>query len=211
MKLEISFRKWKTRGKMPQRLFDFKAPRGAEEVDALVFSGPSGYEPLLNEKAPTMELPLHGGGKMKLADHKDKDIVILDFWATWCGACTAGMPILEEVAKEYKDRGVVFYAVNQRQKSSAVKWFLKKRKLDCAVALDETGALSAKFEVRGIPHTVIIDREGFVRAVYSGLPPDFATSLRANLDSILAGKTDKSDSKSKKSPGRKMKRSRDRP
>jgi thiol-disulfide isomerase/thioredoxin len=211
VKLEVTFRKWKTRGKIPQRLFDFKAPRGAEEVEALVFSGSSGYEPLLNEKAPTMELPLHGGGKMKLADHKDKDVVILDFWTTWCGACTMGMPILEEVAAEYKDKSVVLYAVNQRQKGSAVERFLKKRKLNCTVAMDETGALSAKFGVRGIPHTVIIDREGVVRAVYSGLPPDFAASLRANLDRILARKIEKADSKSKPSRGRKKKQSHDRP
>ncbi|MBU4330247.1 MAG: TlpA family protein disulfide reductase [Acidobacteria bacterium] len=73
---------------------------------------PSEPHPLLGTPAPLFKLPLLDEGEFDLSQQKDKNIVILDFWATWCGPCKSAMPIIIEVAEEYKDRGVVLITVN---------------------------------------------------------------------------------------------------
>src|SRR5690349_4238380 len=82
--------------------------------------------PLDGKPAPAFSLDLLKGGKATLADHKNKNVVILDFWATWCGPCVQAMPIVSEVAKSFADKGVVLYAVNEQEEADAVKAFLEK-------------------------------------------------------------------------------------
>ena len=55
-------------------------------------------------------------GEFKLKDHRGERVVMMDFWATWCGPCVMELPILTEVAESYKDKGVVFFGVNLQEK-----------------------------------------------------------------------------------------------
>lgn len=165
--------------------FAFSAPTGAEKVDDLFEQPPHA---LLGKQAPAFETTALDGKPVKLADLAGK-VVVLDFWATWCGPCVKALPAISATAAKYKDQGVVFYAVNQQEEAPIIKEFLAAQKLSAVpVALDMEGKLGAAFGVEGIPQTVIIDKNGKMQVIHVGAGADIGTQLAKELDAVLAGK-----------------------
>ncbi|HET6425891.1 MAG TPA: TlpA disulfide reductase family protein, partial [Planctomycetaceae bacterium] len=156
-------------------------------------SGSEGLESVLVGKpAPDFELDLLAGGKFNLSNEKG-NILVLDFWASWCGPCLQAMPQVDRVATEYADRGVKLVAVNLEETPDRIKAALERLKLETAVALDKTGRIAEKYGATSIPQTVIIDREGVVARLFVGGGARFDDQLRAALDSVLAGPAVKSE------------------
>ncbi|HEX7447286.1 MAG TPA: TlpA disulfide reductase family protein [Pirellulales bacterium] len=141
--------------------------------------------PLLDKPAPGIEQELLSGDQFSLNDQKDK-VVILDFWATWCGPCVRELPIVAHVAEEYRDRGVALFCVNQREEADDIREFLKRESLDVAVSLDVDGDAGEAYGVEGIPTLVVIDQAGVVRSVHVGYRPDIGDKLRTEIDALLA-------------------------
>ncbi len=108
--------------------------------------------------------------------------VVLEFWATWCGPCVAAIPHLNELADKFKDRGVQFISVTDESKA-IIEPFIKKRAIHTWLALDTDRSTFKSYEVKGIPHTVLVDQEGKIAGITY---PDFLTE--AVLDDLLAGK-----------------------
>jgi thiol-disulfide isomerase/thioredoxin len=195
MKFEmvINYDQWRFGDDVAADAFAFKPPADAQKVASVqeVFAAAAGggADPaaaLKGKPAPQFELELlDQEGKATLAAHKDKQIVILDFWATWCGPCVRALPILEKVAKEYKSKGVVFYAVNQREDPAQVRQFMKQREFSFNVAMDAQGRVGNLFQVQGIPQTVIIAPDGKVHEVHVGFSPNLEQTLRAELDALI--------------------------
>jgi peroxiredoxin len=142
----------------------------------------------VGKPAPDFKLKSLDGQDVSLASLKGK-IVILDFWATWCGPCRKGLPVLMEVAKERAADGVVLWAVDLDEPKKKVADFLKKKGWNLPVLLDAKGKTSQKYGVGGIPHTVIIDPEGIVRSVEIGFGGTEATKKKLNavIDQIKGG------------------------
>ncbi len=188
----LTFGGWKHDTALPDEVFAFKPPEGAEQVDDLLaeFMGGGEDEPhkLLGKQAPPLKLPLLDDGQLDLAAHKGKDVVVLDFWATWCGPCVQALPKLIETTDKFKDRNVVFYAVNSGEDAGTARAFMKKKKLSCKVALDEDSDADRPFGIEGIPQTVVIDKEGVVQAVHVGYGPGTEKELQKEIEAILAGK-----------------------
>lgn len=191
--MTMTLTEWKTGDDVNRELFAFKVPEGAdkhESVDELMAALSAPAEPpsqLLGKPAPDFDAELLDGESISLAQHKGRDIVILDFWATWCGPCIQAMPGLMEVAEAYKDRNVVFYAVNVQETPSNVKTFLQEKDWDLTIPMDRDGKISTKFMVSGIPQTVVIDKDGTVQAVHIGFSPNMKTTLQNELDTLLRG------------------------
>ena len=143
---------------------------------------------LLGQAAADFELQTADGGKFKLSDHKDKDIVVLDFWATWCPPCQRSLPVLVEVTGSFKDKNVVFCAVNLRETAEKVRKFQDERKLQFASPLDKDGAVAGKYLVSGIPQSVIVGKDGTVQAVHVGASPDLKDKLTGELQALVDGK-----------------------
>ncbi|MDH3582727.1 MAG: redoxin domain-containing protein [Phycisphaerae bacterium] len=181
---------WKIDAGLEKAAFAFKPPEAVKKVASFDRpAGPAGgAHTLVGKPAADFSLPRLEGGEAKLAAHRDQQVVILDFWATWCGPCVRAMPILADVADGYRDKGVVFYAVNQKEAPEKINQFLQRSGLDLTVLLDRDGAVARAYGVRGIPQTVIIDREGTVQAVHVGFSPDLKQKLIGELDALLAGK-----------------------
>jgi thiol-disulfide isomerase/thioredoxin len=189
----VTYKEWKLDPKFEADAFVFHTPEDATKVDTLleIFgAGAATAEPhaLLGKDAPPIELELLDGGKLDLASFKDKNVVILDFWATWCGPCVQAMPIIDAVAEKYKDKGVKLFAVNLQEGPDEIKEFLKNAELEVPVALDTEGAVAKAYLADAIPQTVIVGKNGTVQVVTIGLVPNLAESLTKDLDALLEGK-----------------------
>lgn len=193
MVLTFDFHNWRINEELPEVLFTFNPPSGIRKVSSLaeeieLSQGGGTRSALLDKKAPDFELESLSGETVRLQDHFEKDIVILDFWATWCGPCVRAMPELVSVTDEYKDRNVVFYAVNLREDAALIEPFLERLKLSPTVLLDPQGTVGDRYQAKAIPHTVVIDKQGIVRATHSGFGPDTAGQLRKEIEGLLEEK-----------------------
>jgi cytochrome c biogenesis protein CcmG/thiol:disulfide interchange protein DsbE len=96
------------------------------------------------------------------------NIVLLQFWATWCPYCKRDQAAVDAIQSEYSGRGVVVVAVDVGEDESIVREYLQKNPRACSVALDERNAVAGRFIMGGVPHYVVIDRSGNIVASRSG-------------------------------------------
>lgn len=143
---------------------------------------------LLKTAAPAIKLSTLGGGTFDLSSHLNKDIVVLDFWATWCPPCREALPILAEVTKSFEKRGVKFVAIDLKEEPAKIESFIKSQGLDITVALDKDGAIAHAYKARGIPQSVIVGKDGLVKAVHVGFSTDLKSRLTAELEGLLKEK-----------------------
>lgn len=112
---------------------------------------------------------------------------MLDFWATWCPPCRAALPTIAKLAQDYRDRGVIVYAVND-ESPDTVRAFLDKLQISLPVAMDPSDTVFGLYKASTIPQTVLIGKNGIIQDVHVGLSWGFERSLRKTLDALLAGK-----------------------
>ena len=105
---------------------------------------------------------------IRLSDLKGK-VVVLDFWATWCGPCRGWLPIVAKARHDYAAKGLVVYAVNERETEPKVREYLDKQKLDIPVLMDRSGSVGSNYKASAIPLTVIVGRDGNVVRILVGL------------------------------------------
>ena len=139
---------------------------------------------LLGKVAPDFTLPLLSEGKFTLAKLKGH-VVVMDFWATWCGPCVASMPGFIEVMKQFKDKEVTFITLNQGEPEAQVKKFLERRSWALPVAMDADTKVAGKYGVDGIPHTVLVGKDGKVEWVRTGFTEDGDKKLREAVEKAL--------------------------
>ena len=141
---------------------------------------------LIGESAPPFEASLLDGTKFRLSDHQGK-VVVLDFWATWCGPCVRGLPILQKVTSSFDSSKVRLVAMNQGENKKTINQFLKSKKLSqLTVALDKSNTVGKSYMVGGIPQTVVIDTKGLVRFVHVGFGANTGEQLRKEIKELLS-------------------------
>lgn len=182
--ISTDFKNWSYDAPPPADAFAIVTPGGVDRVNDLLV--PSLHK-LLGQPAPAFATTDLAGQPVKLADLSGK-VILLDFWATWCGPCIRALPKVNATASKFKDRGVVFYAVNQQEEATTIKEFLNARELNVPVALDLDGAINQAYGVEGIPQLVIIDKNGKMQAIHIGAGPDVGDDIAKDLEAVLAGK-----------------------
>lgn len=181
------FKNWQVNTTAKQNAFRFIAPLGSRQVEEYEAPSPVGSpHQLTGQQGPEFQLEQLDGSMVSLSKHKG-DIVILDFWATWCPPCRVALPILADVASKYKDKSVVFYAVNQMESSQKIHDFLKTTGLKLNVLLDKDGSVAGRYGVVNLPQTVIIGPNGKVNVVHIGISVKTEKDLISELDSLIAG------------------------
>ncbi|MFO1002235.1 MAG: TlpA disulfide reductase family protein [Planctomycetaceae bacterium] len=169
--------------------FDQWIARNAQEPDwdiAAESGGASEGAAMIGQVADDFELSLLDGSKFRLKDHADK-IIVLDFWATWCGPCVAALPDYIAATSEFDSSTVIFVAVNQQEASDQIRGFLTERNLSPIVALDRSGAIGQQFKVSGIPHTVILGKGNVIEDVHVGYQQGGGESMQIAIQQLLDG------------------------
>ena len=139
----------------------------------------------VGEKALDFTLTGLDGAQFSLQGLKGK-VLLLDFWATWCGPCKQVMPTIQKIADEYKDKDVAVFGVNtwERGEGAAKKYMESKGfTYPCLLAGDE---LAKSYEVPGIPTLLVIGKDGMIVLAEVGMAPDGGKALRAAIDAALA-------------------------
>ncbi|NBQ14330.1 MAG: TlpA family protein disulfide reductase [Proteobacteria bacterium] len=173
---------------MDEKTFSTAAPAGYKKAEASdaddEAQGPA-LKVKAGDAAPEFALKDTEGKEVTLASLKGK-VVLLDFWATWCGPCKAAMPTIQKLHEAYKDKGVVILGVNTWEKNAdAAKDYMAKKKFTygCLMNGDD---LAKAYGVVGIPTLVIIGKDGKVAMADMGLSDDTGASLRKVIDAALA-------------------------
>jgi thiol-disulfide isomerase/thioredoxin len=135
--------------------------------------------------APAFQLSGRGGKSIDLSQFKGQ-VVMINFWATWCGPCRQEMPLLEDIYKKYKPMGFTMLGVNVEPDSkSAEAWLSKQKPVSFPIAFDTDSKVSKLYKVAGMPSTVFVDRKGNVRVMHKGYKPGDENFYLSQIRSML--------------------------
>ena len=143
-------------------------------TSGLLITGCSaGSEPTatVGKAAPDFELQNLEGQSISLNDLKGKPVLI-NFWATWCGPCVFEMPYLQEIHDEWSGKGLMVLAINRGESSSKVEQFLQSNNLSLPVLLDTKLDVFRRYNIRSIPTTFFIDKDGIIQVKVIGAFPN---------------------------------------
>jgi len=134
--------------------------------------------------APQFSLATLYGEPAQLSDYRGR-IVVIEFWATWCGLCRQTLPSVELLQKKYRDRGVQMLLVNLAEDPYKVRKWAEDR-LKCAILLDRKKQVARQYKVVGIPAFFVIDRQGRLRFTKRGYGGGLEQDLSGILDELLS-------------------------
>lgn len=122
----------------------------------------------VGQPAPHFTLRDLSGHTVTLKSCLGQTVVLLDFWATWCGPCRMAMPGLQELAHKFQDRGLEILSVNLGDPANRVRQFMDFRNYTFHVLLDQNGKVGNKYGVQALPTLVLVDKQGIVRWIRVG-------------------------------------------
>ncbi|KUM54585.1 TlpA family protein disulfide reductase [Rheinheimera sp. EpRS3] len=136
------------------------------------------------QTAPDFTLKALDGNNLRLAEQRG-DIMLINFWASWCGPCIQEMPALDKLAQKYQMLGVQVWGVNVESDNSAAKAYLSKVQVAFPILFDVDNSVSKDYRVEAMPTTVILDKDGKVRSVHRGYKPGYEKKYEDDIKGLL--------------------------
>ena len=136
------------------------------------------------QQAPDFALKSSTGENLRLSEYRG-DVVMINFWATWCGPCRQEMPLLDELYSRYQRVGFNLLGVNIDDDSNRAMNMIEELGVNFPVLFDARKEVSKLYEVEAMPVTVIVDREGTVRFIHHGYKPGYEEMYLDQIRSLL--------------------------
>lgn len=138
----------------------------------------------INVAAPDFTLESRSGDNIRLEDHRG-EVVMLNFWASWCGPCRQEMPLMDDIYSRYQDLGFTILAVNVDENRDEALRFLDKVPVSYPVLYDPESSVSELYEVPAMPTTVMIDRDGNARYIHYGYKPGYEAEYETQIRELV--------------------------
>lgn len=139
---------------------------------------------LEGQVAPDFVLRSATGENLRLSEYRG-DVVLINFWATWCGPCRQEMPLLNDLYGRYQRVGFNLLGVNIDEDSRRAMQMVQELGVNFPVLFDENKEVSKLYEVAAMPVTILVDREGIVRHVHHGYKPGYEEKYLTEIRSLL--------------------------
>jgi peroxiredoxin len=139
---------------------------------------------LEGQVAPDFVLKSATGENLRLSEYRG-DVVLINFWATWCGPCRQEMPLLDDLYGRYQRVGFNLLGVNIDEDSRRAMQMVQELGVKFPVLFDENKEVSKLYEVAAMPVTILVDREGIVRHVHHGYKPGYEEKYLTEIRSLL--------------------------
>jgi len=127
---------------------------------------------------------IDGARAFDLGEFKGK-VVYLDFWASWCGPCAKSFPFMNALHHELGGKGLQIVGVNLDENPEDAKTFLQQNPVDFTIAADKEEQCARKYDVKAMPSSVLIGRDGVIHHVQMGFRADEANELKAQVEKLL--------------------------
>lgn len=138
----------------------------------------------ISGKAPDFTLKSNTGKNLRLSDFRGQ-VVMLNFWASWCGPCRQEMPILDQLHLRYAKLGFTMLGVNVEEDSSKANAYLKDIPVSFPILYDTANQTSKLYNVSAMPTTVIIDRNGNMRFIHHGYKPGYEKDYKKQIKALI--------------------------
>lgn len=122
------------------------------------------------EVAPDFTLKSLQGNNLRLEEYRGQ-VVLINFWASWCGPCRQEMPLLDRLHQRYRETGFAVLGVNVEGKIKPAQELVDKTKVTFPVLIDADQKVSELYNLEAMPSTVVVDRNGVVRYIHLGYKP----------------------------------------
>jgi peroxiredoxin len=154
-------------------------------VSACLLLSTAGHADIVSQgAAPDFTLKSHSGENLRLSELRG-DVVMINFWASWCGPCRQEMPLLEQLYAEYHPLGFTILGVNVEEDSSKAKAMLDEMPVSFPVLFDTRSQVSKLYDVVAMPSTVLVDRDGNVRYLHHGYKPGYEQSYQEQVRALI--------------------------
>jgi thiol-disulfide isomerase/thioredoxin len=139
---------------------------------------------LIKTPAPDFALRSLGNANVRLSEHLGQ-VVLINFWATWCGPCRQEMPQLEALHEKYQRAGLVLLGINIDEDRDEAIEMARTLQISYPILFDERKDVSRAYQVGTMPLTVLVDREGVIRYVSEGYKPGYEKRYTEQLRELL--------------------------
>ncbi len=139
---------------------------------------------LSGQHAPDFALRSASGENLRLSEYRG-DVVMINFWATWCGPCRQEMPLLDDLYNRYNRVGFNLLGINIDDDPRRAMKMVEDLGVSFPVLFDDSKAVSKLYQVEAMPVTVLVDREGTIRYVHHGYKPGYEEHYLTEIRTLL--------------------------